>query len=261
MSQASLSPLWISTSLLNRLDKEDFKCCAKSDVKIFETELFSTYPLQEQQLMDQESPKVYLLWNRANLSKIQMYKGYTKNLRHRLREHNQWVGKGARFTSMLKASHLSSLLSPVCVVTGFLNHHQALAFEYRLKHFSWKVRNELNQLALETPQSEEHSFQKLDQAIKTYVASKKWPSALQDLFFTLTMFQFSHTSPPVDPSEQQLHVHWFESDLFWDKDRWTDLELCLPHVQHHRVARYVDEYICLQRSNEKRGCLTNEPKK
>lgn len=61
-----------------------------------------------------------------------VYIGYTVNLGRRLRQHNKEIEGGAKKTSRWVP------WSPICHITGFIDNHQALRFEYRLQQMTKK---------------------------------------------------------------------------------------------------------------------------
>ena len=55
------------------------------------------------------------------------YIGYTVDFPRRLRQHNREIQGGAKKTGRWYPYH------PMCTITGFIDNHQALRFEFRLQ--------------------------------------------------------------------------------------------------------------------------------
>lgn len=70
-----------------------------------------------------------------------VYIGYTVNFGRRLRQHNKEIEGGAKKTSKWVP------WSPICHITGFLDNHQALRFEYRLQKMT-KYRSKVDDIVL-----------------------------------------------------------------------------------------------------------------
>jgi predicted GIY-YIG superfamily endonuclease len=72
--------------------------------------------------------KCYIIFN-DNYS----YVGITNNLNRRIRQHNQLISGGAKYTSLIN-SFIVTKWSYACYVDGFKNKIDALRFEWALKH-------------------------------------------------------------------------------------------------------------------------------
>lgn len=68
-----------------------------------------------------------------------VYIGYTVDMTHRIRQHNGEIVGGAKKTSRFKPWRI------VCVISGFLDNHMALRFEFRLQKMA-KRKNLINTL-------------------------------------------------------------------------------------------------------------------
>ena len=76
--------------------------------------------------MDTDIYSVYILsvYGKGNLR----YVGMTNNFARRIRQHNQYLKGGARYTRRCQGWY------PVCIIDGFRNKREAMQCEWAVKH-------------------------------------------------------------------------------------------------------------------------------
>ena len=72
----------------------------------------------------------YILKNNCDQHKNRTYNGSTNNIKRRLRQHNQEICGGARYTKKFG----NKSWEVYALVTGFPDHRNALQCEWRIKH-------------------------------------------------------------------------------------------------------------------------------
>ena len=79
------------------------------------------------------------------------YVGITNNLNRRIRQHNQIIKGGAKYTSLIN-TRMTTNWNYACYVSGFKNKIDALRFEWALKHVKPKnktgIKNRLDKLII-----------------------------------------------------------------------------------------------------------------
>lgn len=70
----------------------------------------------------------YILKNDIHVNRT--YNGYTNNLKKRIRQHNQEIKGGAKYTKR----YGDKTWKYICYVSGFPDHINALQCEWRIKH-------------------------------------------------------------------------------------------------------------------------------
>lgn len=71
----------------------------------------------------------YILRNTKEEYKNLTYNGSTNNIWRRLRQHNEEISGGAKYTK-----HRGQSWEVYILLTGFLNHNNALSCEWKIKH-------------------------------------------------------------------------------------------------------------------------------
>ena len=75
----------------------------------------------------------YIIYNESNNLK-RTYNGMTNNFEHRIKQHNNIIKGGAKYTTNIIKKYPESEWKLLCLIEGFDSKSEAMKAEWRIKH-------------------------------------------------------------------------------------------------------------------------------